>query len=109
MAPPDRNGDLTSTRAILAKGWLFLVIGILASALLIARDPDWRAVLLLAVAVWGFCRFYFFAFHVIERWVDPTYRFAGLLDFFRWWWRERPAPRVGHSSSDRGVEKPETD
>jgi hypothetical protein len=31
--------------------------------------------------VWSFCRFYYFAFYVIEHYVDPSYRFSGLLSF----------------------------
>ncbi len=37
--------------------------------------------LLLGVAIWSFCRFYYFAFYVIEKYVDPGYRFAGLSSF----------------------------
>ena len=35
----------------------------------------------LALAVWCFCRFYYFAFYVIEHYVDPGYRFSGLGSF----------------------------
>jgi hypothetical protein len=45
--------------------------------------------LLLAVAVWSFARFYYFAFYVIEHYVDPGYRFAGLWDFVRYLLRRR--------------------
>jgi hypothetical protein len=31
--------------------------------------------------VWSFCRFYYFAFYVIERYVEPSYKFSGLLSF----------------------------
>jgi len=37
--------------------------------------------LLLLVAVWSFCRAYYFAFYVIEHYVDPSYKFAGLTSF----------------------------
>jgi hypothetical protein len=39
---------------------------------------------LLLVAIWAFCRAYYFAFYVIEHYVDPAYRFSGLIDFFRY-------------------------
>ena len=45
--------------------------------------------MLLTVCVWAFCRFYFFAFYVIGRWVDPSYRFSGLGDFVVWCLRRR--------------------
>jgi hypothetical protein len=82
-------GDLQSKRLIVAKGFLFLLLGALASGLLLAERFDWRTAALLGIAVWAFCRFYFFAFYVIERWVDPSYRFAGLTDFARYWLKRR--------------------
>jgi hypothetical protein len=45
---------------------------------------------LLALAIWGFCRFYYFAFYVIEKYVDPSYKFAGLISFVRYFFRRRP-------------------
>ena len=35
----------------------------------------------LAVMVWAFCRAYYFVFYVIEKYIDPGYRFSGLLSF----------------------------
>jgi hypothetical protein len=46
--------------------------------------PDFRPRFSLAVAVWSFCRLYYFAFYVIEHHVDPDYRFSGLLSFVRY-------------------------
>lgn len=43
-------------------------------------DRPWGAVLL-ALSIWGFCRAYYFAFYVIEKYVDPEFRFSGLLSF----------------------------
>jgi hypothetical protein len=73
--------DLTSPFWIKLKGILFLVVGLLASALLILEKPDLKVGVLLAIAVWCFCRFYYFAFYVIEHYVDPGYRFSGLWSF----------------------------
>jgi hypothetical protein len=74
-------GDITNPKWIYAKGFLFLFTGVFASALLLLEHPDWKVALLLAVAVWAFARFYSFAFYVIEHYVDPDYRFAGLWSF----------------------------
>ena len=76
--------DLTNAGWIKAKGILFLCLGFLSSALLWLDRPTPKRALLLAVAIWSFCRFYYFAFYVIERWVDPRYRFAGLWSFVKW-------------------------
>ena len=81
MRPFPDMGDLKSPWAIKLKGILFLVIGLLSSAILLVHAPSWTVALLLVLAIWGFCRFYYFAFYVIQHYVDPGYRFAGLWDF----------------------------
>jgi hypothetical protein len=72
---------LTNPLWIKAKGVLFLLLGTLAAVLILIEHPEWRIGLLLAIAIWSFCRFYYFAFYVIENYVDPTFRFAGLFAF----------------------------
>ena len=57
-----------------------------------AGDLEFRTAVLLAIAVWCFCRFYYFAFCVIEHYVDGSYRFSGLWSFARYLlvrWRDR--------------------
>ncbi len=60
-----------------------LLTGSLAAILVIAQAPSLTMALLLAICVWGFCRAYYFAFYVIEHYIDPGYKYAGLIDFFR--------------------------
>ena len=81
--------NLQSTRAMWLKGWLFLLIGLMSAAILLVENWSWRTALLLALCVWGFCRAYYFAFYVIERWVDPSYKFSGLGHFLAYLWRSR--------------------
>jgi hypothetical protein len=73
--------DITSPAWIKFKGILFLIVGFASAGLLLAEHPTVKVALLLAIAVWCFCRFYYFAFYVIERYVDPGYRFSGLWSF----------------------------
>jgi hypothetical protein len=73
--------NLTSARWIKAKGILFLLLGLFSATLLFFEHPTFKAGLLMIIAVWSFCRFYYFAFYVIEHYVDPSYRFSGLLSF----------------------------
>ncbi len=73
--------DLTNPSWIKIKGFLFLFLGSLSATLLFFEHPTPRVALLLIIAVWCFCRFYYFAFYVIEHYVDPNYRFSGLLSF----------------------------
>ena len=76
--------DLTDPRWIKLKGILFLIIGVASSALLLLEHPQIRTAVLLAIAIWCCCRFYYFAFYVIEHYVDPGYRFSGLWSFARY-------------------------
>ena len=77
-------GDLQNPTLIWLKGILFLLLGLLAAGLLILQTVDAIVALLLCVAIWAFCRAYYFAFYVIQHYVDPQYRFAGLLDFLKY-------------------------
>ena len=81
--------DLKNPSLIITKGFLLLGLGMLASTLLLLEVWNIKVLLLLAIAVWAFCRFYYFAFYVIEHYVDPQYRFAGLVPFFRYLLRRR--------------------
>ena len=76
--------DLTNAFWIKLKGLLFLLIGIAAGVLVFLDDPKWQTAVLLALMVWSFCRFYYFAFYVIEKYVDPGYKFSGLISFARY-------------------------
>jgi hypothetical protein len=82
--------DIQSPKLLYFKGGLLLGSGILASAILLWEHPNVRFAALLAVAVWAFARAYYFAFYVIEHYIDPTYKYAGLLSFVRYRaWRRR--------------------
>ncbi|MGP0068910.1 MAG: hypothetical protein ACLQGP_35580 [Isosphaeraceae bacterium] len=76
--------DIRSHRLLYIKGALFLGLGILASAILLIEHPSVKTAALLAVAVWAFARAYYFAFYVIEHYVDDGYKYAGLLSFVRY-------------------------
>ena len=81
--------DITNIRIIYAKGFLFLVGGLLASTLLILQNPDSKVILLLIVSIWCFARFYYFAFYVISKYVDSSYKFSGLWSFAMYLLRKR--------------------
>ena len=81
--------DLRDPRWMYAKAGLFLVLGSLAAGLILIDSPTLRTAVLLGLAVWAFCRAYYFAFYVVQHYADPGYRFAGLLDFAKYLWRRR--------------------
>lgn len=75
--------DIKSQTVLWLKGALFLMLGTGAGLLLLAETRTIKSALLLALSLWGFCRAYYFAFYVIEHYVDPGYRFSGLCSFVR--------------------------
>ncbi len=60
------------------QGVLFLVLGVLAGVGILLESPSLHTAVLLLVAVWAFCRLYYFLFYVIEKYIDPQFKFAGL-------------------------------
>ena len=82
-------GDLKDPRLIYLKGFLFLVTGILAASGILIESPTIRTAFLLGIAIWSFCRLYYFMFYVIEKYVDGQYRFAGIHSFLLYLLRER--------------------
>ena len=91
--------DLKDSRLIYLKGFLFLGGGCLASTLLLAEQPTLKVAFLLAVAVWCFARCYYFAFYVIEHYVNPQFRFSGLWAFAKYLFCRRTKERHDNSSS----------
>jgi hypothetical protein len=76
--------DLKNKAAIYLKAILFLVIGIASAALLLLQNFSLQTTLLLGLVIWSFCRAYYFAFYVIEHYVDSRFRFAGLYAFAKY-------------------------
>ena len=76
--------DLKNPKVIIAKGLLFVFLGCLAATVLLLRAPGVINTLLLCVTIWAFCRFYYFAFYVIQNYVDSQFRFSGLLAFVKY-------------------------
>lgn len=78
------NGQLEVVTSDLDQGLVVLGFGTFALAMLVVLHRDFTTLALIAIAIWSFCRFYYFAFYVIQHYVDSSYRFAGLLDFLRY-------------------------
>ena len=76
--------DIKNHRLIYAKGALFVLGGIMAAGLILVEHPTVKVALLLFIAIWCFARAYYFVFYVIEHYVDPSYKFAGLWAFTRY-------------------------
>jgi hypothetical protein len=76
--------DLSDPRWIKLKGFMFLLLGLGSATLLIIQCPTIQVVAPLLICIWAFCRSYYFAFYVIEHYVDPGFKFSGLLAFLRY-------------------------
>lgn len=73
--------DLKNPKWMYLKAILFVLIGVCCFFLLFAENPNLKTVVLLGLMIWAFCRAYYFAFYVIEKYIDPKYRFSGLFSF----------------------------
>ena len=64
----------------------FSLISLLAVSILIIflSSFNFKTIVLLLLAIWGFCRAYYFAFYVIQHYVDPNYKFSGLINFAKY-------------------------
>ena len=71
--------ELVASKWMYLKAALFLCIGLFSAGILIAASPTWQTVVLVTLVIWSFSRAYYFAFYVIERYVDPTFRFSGIF------------------------------
>ena len=71
--------DLKSKKLIVVKGVLFLIIALCSFGLILIQLPSFDIVLLLLCLIWSACRFYYFLFYVLEKYVDSSLRYAGIL------------------------------
>jgi hypothetical protein len=89
LAERHRMSDLTNPRLMYIKAILLLAIGLTSGFLLWLQMPSLVTILLAILVAWSFARAYYFAFYVIEKYIDPEYRFAGVIDFLRYCFRKR--------------------
>lgn len=61
------------------KAVLFLFVGTISATALFFESPTLRTAFLIAVLIWSFTRLYYFMFYVIEKYIDPTFRFDSVL------------------------------
>jgi hypothetical protein len=82
------------------KAALLFVILLSCCTLLLLEAPTWRTAVFLALVIWTSARLYYFIFYVIERYIDPSYRFSGIGSALRYFLRRtkeerRRPPRTG--------------
>lgn len=87
-------GDIKSGKAIVFKGFLFLLLIAISVAALLEQNPNMRTFFLVAVLIWSSARFYYFLFHVIENYVDGEFKYSGLVSLIRY------AMKTGNRKND---------
>ena len=70
--------DLKNPLWIYLKAMCFGLIVLVCAAGLLMPAFSWRGLLLVCLLVWGSARLYYFCFYVIERYIDPSFQFAGV-------------------------------
>jgi len=75
--------DLKSAKVMALKTALFALLVALSTAGIILRAPELRTGILVAVLIWSAARLYYFLFYVLQTYVDPSFRYAGLLSLVR--------------------------
>jgi hypothetical protein len=81
--------DIQSPRLLYVKGALLFGVGVTAAIILLIEQPYLKFSALLAISIWAFARSYYFAFYVIEHYIDDDYKYAGLFSFLRHTFRRR--------------------
>ena len=76
--------DINKVWLLYLKAFLLFLTGFISSILLVLLNFNVKTIVLLFLAIWGFCRAYYFAFYVIQHYVDPNYKFSGLIDFAKY-------------------------
>jgi hypothetical protein len=84
--------DIKSPALLWIKGGLFVVLGLMSLAIVWMRSFDIWILVSACLAVWAFSRAYYFAFYVIEHYIDGNFRFAGLTSVVRYLVKQKGRP-----------------
>ena len=76
--------DIKSPKLLKFKGVLFLLLGLMAVALILVQSPSWNTFVLLMIVIWAISRFHYFAFYVLHHYADENFKYSGLLDLARY-------------------------
>ena len=83
------SDDLPHAGWMWLKAILFFVIGTMCVGALCIEYSNVRDIALLLLAIWAFCRLYYFCFYVIENYIDSKFKFASLWSVLIYLWRKR--------------------
>ena len=70
--------DLVNPKWMYLKAICFVLIAFLCAAGLFLNTLRMDTLVMILLLIWSSARAYYFCFYVIERYIDPGYRFSGL-------------------------------
>ena len=76
--------DLKDSKLMYLKGFLFLTALIASITLILLETFSYKIAVLLCLVVWSAARLYYFMFYVIEKYIDPTFKFSGICSFIKY-------------------------
>ncbi len=97
--------ELIDPRLMYLKAWLLLLAGCGAATLLVMESPSLKTAVLIGIVAWAFSRLYYFMFYVIEKYIDPSFRFAGAGGAVRYVLARRGGLTTAQPAHDRRCNK----
>jgi hypothetical protein len=91
--------DLKNPGWMYLKAAMFLLIGACCFVLVLRNDPTIGTAAFLLLMIWAFARAYYFAFYVIEKYIDGEYRFSGLFSFLGYVMAGKAKPKARKSAA----------
>ncbi len=70
--------DLVNPKWMYLKAIGFVLIALLCAAGLLLNTLRLDTLVMILLLIWSSARAYYFCFYVIEKYIDPEFRFAGL-------------------------------
>lgn len=92
-------GDIQDARLLWLKAALFTVLGAFSVVFILLLYPDLLLAALLGLTIWSFSRAYYFCFYVIHHYIDPSFRYKGIVSALQHLWAYGPHGREGGAAA----------
>ena len=86
--------DIKQVWLLYLKAFLLFLTGFISSLLLVFLNFNFKTIGLLLLAIWGFCRAYYFAFYVIQHYIDSNFKYSGLIDFAKYQIKKKKQKKI---------------
>jgi hypothetical protein len=75
--------DIKSKKLIVIKGLLFISIAAVSAIVIAIYCPRIEVIALLLILIWASARSYYFLFYVLEKYVDPKFKYSSIIDLIK--------------------------